>query len=97
MTEEAKKEIVERSLSGSQIRALSVIIEADRIGVRLLDTTQKSGLGSNTESVLNRLEVDGMVTSRVIQTGTGGSCERFWSSTEGVCIKVFVPQTPQKS
>jgi hypothetical protein len=89
-----KVDTVERSLTGPQVRTLSVVIdgtEQNRIGIRLPDVKEKSGLGDATQLALNQLELAGVLASQVLQTGTGGSCDRFYKPTDGVHIKVFGP------
>ena len=95
MADENKVEVVERSITAPQIRTLSAVIELGTgLGVRMPDVEKKSGLGDATQLTLNQLELSGILTSKVIQTGTGGSCDRFYKTADGVCIKVFGPPPP---
>jgi len=46
--------------------------------------------------LLNKLEMSGLIVSRLQQVGTAGTCDRFYKPAELVNVKVFGPPEPER-
>ncbi len=46
--------------------------------------------------IADKLENAGLVTSVVLQVGTGGTCERFYKPVVGVSVKILGPPALNK-
>lgn len=67
------------------------------IGVRMKEIVMEVGLlDSKAEEIIAALEGVGLVTSKVLQVGTGGTHDRFYMPAIGVSVKVFGPPLLKK-
>ena len=96
MAEQTEKtDVVERRATPNEICALVAVLKLGTgFGARLRDIKEKGGQGEDTQQLLLELELKGLVTSSVRQTGTAGTTDRFYKPVEGVYVRVFGP--PEK-
>jgi len=93
MAEQTEKtDVVERRATPNEICALVAVLKFETgFGARLREIKETGGQGEETQQLLLELELKGLITSAVRQTGTAGTTNRFYRPVEGVCVKVFGP------